>query len=90
MRLLIPIAVLVVLAGIVFVSIKIGRGLERAAAKREADRLDPQTYHEMANLLRVVFGPVQNVDDVVILPEWMKKDAKLVLGKIGTARRAIR
>lgn len=86
-RLVLAAATLVMLAGTVLASVWTGRLLERAAVRRQTDRLDPQTYHEMANFIRLTLG-AQPVDDPAYIPEWMKAQGQPILRKIGTARRA--
>jgi hypothetical protein len=88
MRVILLIAVVIAFLAISYGFIATGRLLERAANKRNSARIDPQTYEEMANLIRLVFG-AQPVDDPAYIPQWMKDEGQPVLRKIGTARRAV-
>jgi hypothetical protein len=73
MRVLIPIAVLIVLAGVVYVSIKIGITIGKARQRRAQDAIDPVLHAELAHFARTVLAPPNTVDDVVVLPGWMRK-----------------
>lgn len=89
MRVLIYLAVVVLFAGIVYGSIQTGRLLERAANRRRAAFIDEATYHQMGNLLRSIFFP-KNIDDIVVIPDSMREEAKEIFAKIGRPRRGIR
>lgn len=75
---------LIVLAALflVLTGVAAGRLLER----RRADHIDPQTYREMSNFVRLVLG-AQPVDDPAYIPQWMKDEGQPVLRKIESRRR---
>lgn len=80
---------LVLLGAIIWVVFWLGKRAGQELQKKAQGAIDPTTYYEMADFVRLVLG-AQPVDDPAYIPEWMKEQGQPVLKKIGTARRAIR
>lgn len=88
-KLILFIAALVILAGIIAMCIRAGIKIGEERESRRRGAIDPTTYYELANFVRLVLG-AQPVDDPAYIPQWMKEEGQPLLKKIGTARRAVR
>lgn len=90
---MIKIAVLIILLAIalviVMLSFTAGRRAERAASASRTDRIDPDVYDAMVELLRTIYG-AQPYDDPAYIPGWLKDKGQPVMSKIETARRTAR
>lgn len=89
-KLVIFIAILVLLAGIVLVAWRLGVTAGKAAQRRRQDTIDPMLHEQLKTFVRNIIAPPATFDDIIVLPETIKRDAQLLHQKIGPARRAIR
>lgn len=86
LRLIIYAAAMILLVAIVLTGVAVGRRLER----RRGAYIDVNVYHRLGNLVRALNAPPADVNDIVILPDSLKQEAKELIEQIGAAPRFVR
>lgn len=90
MKLLVPIAVIIVLIGLVYAGFLVGRPVGAAKQKREQKSVDPQLHDQLGDFVLDLIAPTDNVDQITILPEPVRKEAARLAGQVRKARRVAR
>jgi hypothetical protein len=88
-RLLIPIAAMIIIAGIITVSYRVGYRAGRARQRQLGESVDPQLVNDLAGLLTRILFPADPVNTVVLIPDEDRKDGVALLQRATRLRRNI-
>jgi hypothetical protein len=89
-RLVIVLAVIVLLIALAGAGYRLGRRAERSQQQRRAGWINPETYHELGNLVRALMSPPREIEDLIVIPDWMRDEADRLIKKIGAIPRSVR
>lgn len=80
-RALIPVAGLVVLAGIVWLSVAAGIRIGRRREAARSREINPEYHGRLEQFARTVLAPPASLDasDIIVLPEPVRREGEFVL-----------
>lgn len=88
-KVVLPLAVIIVLAGLFYLGVLVGKPLGAAKERQQRKAVDPALHDELGDLVLDLVAPT-NIDDVLILPEDYRHRAAGLAGRVRASRRFAR
>lgn len=89
MKLVVPVAVLIVLAAIVWAAFAAGRAWERTRKLADARAIDPRLHGDLIAYIRAMLSTPEEIgDDMVIIPAGKRELGEKLLHDVAEAEQA--